>query len=197
MVPRKVLERQRVRRAEDGERREADGEQQADEEQHDAPRGGLFASYLVGDGGEGAQHEARKQRHDGEGEQVEKRPHAEEAQNEPHDAAEDDGQKEARALLEAAEDAAEGVEEFLIQAEDDGDGRAAHPGHDDGKPDERAQNASLENFLFILIAKVHAALIRMALALFLFHAAPDPLKGVFGYYTIAVSQSQPFDIGGR
>ena len=65
-----------------------------------------------------------------EGEQIQKKAHAKETRRKPHDAAEGDGQKKARALLEAAEDAAEGIEEFFIEAEDDGDRRPAHPRHD-------------------------------------------------------------------
>ena len=185
MIPREAFEREHVGRAEDGERREPDGEQQPQKKEDDAQRGGLFAFYFVGDGGEGAQHEPRKQRHDGKGEQIQKEAHAEEARRKPHDAAEGDGQKKARALLEAAEDAAEGIEEFFIEAEDDGDRRAAHPGHDDGEPDECPEDAALCYFLPVLIAQVHCRALLLFVLLLFAHAAPYFVPRILGHYTIS------------
>ena len=141
-------------RREQGEKTHPDGEQDPEQKQKDAERRGLFPFQLSERGGIGARHQPRKQRDDGEGADIQQPAHRKKAERKAQRHADDDGQQERRARFEFFEKVADGVQQFFVQAEKDGDGGAADPRHDDGKPDKKAEHAALCRFPAVFIAQI-------------------------------------------
>ena len=101
--------------------------------------------------GEGAEHQPCEQCDDGEGQHVQKRFNAEKAENQADYGADNDGGKKKRAFFEFFEKVAERIQQFFVQAENYGDGRAAYAGHDNRKAYKCAEQAALCNLFPVFV----------------------------------------------
>ena len=151
VIPREPLQRLPFGGGEGGDEADGDGHEKARGKEQQA-RGALpLPLYLVGHGGVGARHQPREQPHDREHGDIQQPLHGEKAEQEPDDRPGGDGQQEAHARPETAQEVAQRVQQFIVQAEDDGDRRTAHARHDNGEPDEKAEQPAAQHFLLVFV----------------------------------------------